>query len=222
MTPSRTQAAAIVAAPVDMARAQPSAIGGRIRQLRRGRRWTLKRLSEATQIPLSTLSKVETGGISLNIEKLLKVCTALGVDIMQLVTPGETPAATAQQGPVVTGRRSLTLAGQARRVETDKSVYEHHATDFLRRKLQPSVLEVKAGHTPELIRHQGEEFIYVLQGTVEFISEFYGPTLLRAGESIYIDSSMAHNLRAVGSKPARVLNVMTSPGQDIHSKRRGE
>ena len=79
----------------------------------------------------------------------------------------------------MTGRRSLTLKGQARRVETDMSVYEHHASDFLRRKFQPTVLEVKAGHTPELIRHQGEEFIYVLQGAVEFISEFYEPTVLR-------------------------------------------
>lgn len=206
----------------DLARAQPSAIGARIRQLRRGRRWTLKRLSEATQIPLSTLSKVETGGISLNIEKLLKVCTALDVDVMQLVAPGDGPAPLAHSAPIVTGRRSLTLKGQARRVETDMSVYEHHASDFLRRKFQPTVLEVKAGHTPELIRHQGEEFIYVLQGAVEFISEFYEPTVLRAGESIYIDSSMAHNLRAVGNKPARVLNIMTSPDHDVHSKRRGE
>ncbi len=222
MNPSRTPNPAGTSVAADMTRAQPSAIGARIRQLRRARHWTLKRLSEATQIPLSTLSKVETGGISLNIEKLLKVCAALGVDVMQLVAAGEGPAAMRETGAVVTGRRSLTLKGQARRVETDKSVYEHHASDFLRRKLQPSVLEVKAGHTPELIRHQGEEFIYVLQGAVEFISEFYEPTVLRAGESIYIDSSMAHNLRAIGSKPARVLNIMTSPGHEAHLKRRGE
>lgn len=222
MTASRNHNTAAIPAPEDLARAQPSAMGSRIRQLRRGRKWTLKRLSEATQIPLSTLSKVETGGISLNIEKLLKVCAALDVDVMQLVAPGDGPAVTAQSAPVVTGRRSLTLKGQARRVETEKSIYEHHASDFLRRKFQPAVLEVKVGQTPELIRHQGEEFIYVLQGAVEFISEFYEPTVLRAGESIYIDSSMAHNVRAVGNKPARVLNIMTSPDHEIHSKRRGE
>jgi quercetin dioxygenase-like cupin family protein len=81
------------------------------------------------------------------------------------------------------------------------------------------VLEVKAGHTPELLRHQGEEFIYVLQGTVEVLSEFYEPITLRAGESIYIDSSMAHNVRAVGGKAARVLNIMTNSGQDPQAKR---
>lgn len=197
----------------DMVRQTPSVIGSRIRQLRRGRRWTLKKLSEASQIPLSTLSKVETGAISLNIEKLLKVCSALEVDVMQLVAPADGPAANLlpSVAPVVTGRRSVTRKGQARRVETDKTVYEHHATDFLNRKLMPAVLEVKAGHTPELVRHQGEEFIYVLEGTIEFLSEFYEPTVLKAGESIYIDSSMAHNVRALGNKPARVLNIMTSP-----------
>jgi quercetin dioxygenase-like cupin family protein/DNA-binding Xre family transcriptional regulator len=196
-----------------MVRQTPSVIGSRIRQLRRGRRWTLKKLSEASQIPLSTLSKVETGAISLNIEKLLKVCSALEVDVMQLVAPADGPAANLlpSVAPVVTGRRSVTRKGQARRVETDKTVYEHHATDFLNRKLMPAVLEVKAGHTPELVRHQGEEFIYVLEGTIEFLSEFYEPTVLKAGESIYIDSSMAHNVRALGNKPARVLNIMTSP-----------
>jgi quercetin dioxygenase-like cupin family protein/DNA-binding Xre family transcriptional regulator len=209
---TRTQTQTAVSTD-ELALQAPSAIGSRIRQLRRGRRWTLKKLSEASQIPLSTLSKVETGGISLNIEKLLKVCSALDVDVMQLVAPVEGPAVNVMPtaAPVVTGRRSVTRKGQARRVETDKTVYEHHASDFLNRKLMPAVLEVKAGHTPELIRHQGEEFIYVLEGTIEFISEFYEPTVLKAGESIYIDSSMAHNVRALGNKPARVLNIMTSP-----------
>ncbi len=197
------------------------AVGARIRQLRRARRWTLKRLSEASQIPLSTLSKVETGIVSLNIEKLLKVCTALGVDVMQLVAPvdGAAEPDEAARGPVVTGRRSVTRKGDARRVETERTVYEHHAIDFLHRKLMPAVLEVKAGHSPELLRHQGEEFIYVLAGTVEVLSEFYEPTVLKAGESIYIDSSMAHNVRAVGGKPARVLNIMTSSGREPQAKR---
>lgn len=186
-------------------------IGGRIRQLRRARRWTLKLLSEASGIPLSTLSKVETGLVSLNFEKLLKVSAALEVDVMQLVAPSETlPPGAAAPGPMVTGRRSVTRIGQARRVETGHTVYEHHATDFLRRRLSPAVIELKAGDAPDLIFHQGEEFLYVLEGTVEVLSEFYEPTVLEAGESIYIDSTMGHNVRAMGRKPARVLNIMTS------------
>lgn len=198
-------------------------VGGRIRQLRRSRRWTLKQLSEASGIPLSTLSKVETGLVSLNVEKLLKVCAALDVDVMQLVAPADgSSAAPGNTDPVVTGRRSITRAGQARRVETGHAAYEHHATDFLRRRLSPAVLELKAGDTPDLIHHQGEEFIYVLEGVVEVLSEFYEPTVLQAGESIYIDSTMGHNVRAVGKKPARVLNIMTSSGHATAASRGGQ
>lgn len=205
-------------------------IGGRIRQLRRARKWTLKLLSDASGIPLSTLSKVETGLVSLNFEKLMKVCAALEVDVMQLVAPGDTTAgATAGGGLVVTGRRSVTRLGQARRVETGHTVYEHHATDFLRRRLSPAVLELKAGDAPDLIHHQGEEFLYVLEGSVEVLSEFYEPTVLEAGESIYIDSTMGHNVRALGRKSARVLNIMTSTTDHMQAatrarqpKRRGE
>jgi quercetin dioxygenase-like cupin family protein len=90
------------------------------------------------------------------------------------------------------------------------------------------VIELRAGDAPDLIYHQGEEFIYVLDGTVEVLSEFYEPTVLEAGESIYIDSTMGHNVRAVGKRPARVLNIMTSSDhvagvQRRHQpKRRGE
>jgi transcriptional regulator with XRE-family HTH domain len=206
-----------------------SAIGARIRQLRRARQWTLRQLSDASEVPLSTLSKVETGLVSLNVEKLLKVCAALGVDVMQLVAaPSDTPAVAKGLTPVVTGRRSVTRKGQARRVETGRTAYEHHATDFLRRLLSPAVLELKAGDAPDMISHQGEEFIYVLEGTVEVLSEYYEPTVLEAGESIYIDSTMGHNVRAVGKKGARVLNIMTSTEgthaelRSRHAKRRGE
>ena len=69
----------------------------------------------------------------------------------------------------------------------------------------------------------------MLEGTVEVLSEFYEPTVLETGESIYMDSSMGHNVRAIGRKPARVLNVMTSspdhmqgPLRPYQPKRRGE
>lgn len=180
-------------------------IGERVRYFRKQEKWTLARLSKKTGIPLSTLSKVEVGQMSLNIQKLLRVCKVLNIDLMQLVSPEDTT----QVAPVVTGRRSLTRQGMAKIVSTANANYEHHASDFSNRKLVPVVVELKSGLNPEMIRHQGEEFIFVIEGEVEILTEFYEPELLSAGESIYIDSSMAHNVRAVGDRSARILNVMT-------------
>lgn len=184
-------------------------VGRRIRNRRQQLKLTLKELSLRAEVPLSTLSKVETGRMSLNIQKLVNVCSALGIDVMQLVSPEQT-GNSAQTG--VTGRRSITRHQDERCVQTEKATYKHHANDFSNRKLIPMVVEVHAELDPELIRHQGEEFIYILEGEVEVLTEFYEPATLRAGESIYIDSTMGHNVRAKGGHPAKILSIMTGDG----------
>src|SRR3546814_8705003 len=63
----------------------------------------------------------------------------------------------------------------------------------------------------DLVRHQGEEFIYVLEGRIEVHSEFYDPVTLDAGQGIYLDSSMGHaSVVAEGCDEALVLGVCSS------------
>lgn len=178
-------------------------VGAGIKRYRLNNHWSLKELSEKCGIPISTLSKVENGQMSLKIEKLMSVCGALGIDIMQLVSPAET------ERPVkmVTGRRSITRKGQAVISQTENSTYEYHAHELSNRLLIPAIIEVYPGRKPDMVKHQGEEFIYVLEGRVEARTEFYEPTILEVGDSMYIDSTMAHNLSALDGKPARVLNI---------------
>jgi len=70
----------------------PNAIGAGIKRYRQKRKWPLKTLSERSGVPVSTLSKVENGQMSLKLEKLLRVSNALEIDIMQLVSPAEPEA----------------------------------------------------------------------------------------------------------------------------------
>src|SRR3954453_20045154 len=63
----------------------------------------------------------------------------------------------------------------------------------------------------ELVRHSGEEYIYVLQGAIAVHTEFYDPVELGPGESIYIDSNMGHAyVVAKGHDEALVLAVCSS------------
>ncbi len=62
-----------------------------------------------------------------------------------------------------------------------------------------------------LVRHEGEEFVYVLEGAIEVHTEFYAPTTLHQGDSIYIDSTMAHAYLAKAEGPCRTLSVITAP-----------
>jgi hypothetical protein len=68
----------------------------------------------------------------------------------------------------------------------------------------------------DLVRHQGEEFIYVIEGKIEVHSEFYDPVVLGVGEGIYLDSSMGHAyVVAEGFKDAPVLGVCSSADEGL-------
>ena len=58
--------------------------------------------------------------------------------------------------------------------------------------------------------HEGEEFIYVLEGKIQvsYGSEIY---ILSSGDSIYYDSTNPHEVRAVGENNARILAVIYTP-----------
>lgn len=203
------------AAQSDQLESDHNAVGHGIRRYRLRKKWSLKELGERSGLPISTLSKVENGQMSLRLEKLMAVCQALEIDVMQLVSPDESEAPL----KLVTGRRSITRQKHAIVIKGENSTYEHHANELSSRLMSPAIIEIYPGRMPDMIKHQGEEFIYVLEGRVEAITEFYEPTILEVGDSIYIDSTMAHNVRALDDKPARVLNISTAT-KEISSKNR--
>src|SRR3546814_10294564 len=57
--------------------------------------------------------------------------------------------------------------------------------------------------------HEGEEFVYVLNGTIELHTEYYQPTVLSAGDCFYIDSRMRHRVINLGDTAADVIWVST-------------
>ena len=67
----------------------------------------------------------------------------------------------------------------------------------------------------DLIRHPGEEYTYVLEGELDLHTELYAPTRMKAGDSIYFDSTMGHAYVSVGDTPARILCVCTMTEQDL-------
>jgi hypothetical protein len=71
----------------------------------------------------------------------------------------------------------------------------------------------------ELVRHSGEEYIYVRKGAIKVLTEHYDPVVLNLGESIYLDSNMGHAyVTAEGCDEAVVLGVCSSTDEGlIHS-----
>jgi mannose-6-phosphate isomerase-like protein (cupin superfamily) len=78
----------------------------------------------------------------------------------------------------------------------------------------PIIIDVQARSVDELgglVRHSGEEYLYVLTGTMELHSDLYAPLPLAAGDSIYFDSGMAHGYVRTGES-CRVLSVCAGSG----------
>jgi transcriptional regulator with XRE-family HTH domain len=190
-----------------MAIGMKSGLSGRLRQLRRQNGWTLNQVSEMTALATSTLSKVENNQTSLTYDNLLKLAEGLGVDMAELFTTEEIRP--------ISGRRTITRRGGTRLQSTPSYEYRYHATDLLHKRMAPMFVRVKARSIEEfgdLIRHSGEEFIYVLEGAIEVHTAFYEPVMLKAGESIYLDSTMGHAYISVGEGEATILGVCAGPG----------
>jgi quercetin dioxygenase-like cupin family protein len=78
------------------------------------------------------------------------------------------------------------------------------------RHMDPFLVMVEPASRPPLSSHEGEEFVYVMEGAIslEYGKESYA---LGAGDSIYYDSIVEHRILATGTTPARLLSVLYAP-----------
>ena len=190
-------------------RAAPPTLGTVMKSIRARNGWTLKEMSAKSGIPVSTLSKVEHDRLTLSYDKLQQLSQRLSIRMSDLFAEEEGDSA-----PRVTGRRSVGTIDQAVRVTTDNYDYHYLCTDLRQKRMIPIITRIRAHSAREfgeLVRHHGEEFIYVLEGEIEIHTEFYDPVTLKTGQGIYLDSSMGHAyVVADGFDEALVLGVCSS------------
>ena len=196
-----------------MSSAAPT-LGALLRGFRAREGWTLKEMSANCGIPVSTLSKVEHDRLTLTYDKLQQLSQRLGLRMSELFSESDDTVA-----QPVTARRSLGTIAQAVRVNTPNYDYYYLCTELRKKRMIPVVTKIRAKSTEQfgaLVRHAGEEYIYVLKGRIVVTTEFYDPVTLDEGESIYLDSSMGHAyLAADGCTEAEVLGVMSSADEEL-------
>jgi len=194
--------------------------GAVLRQLRIERKMTLADVSRLTGLPVSTLSKVETGKMPLNYSKLLRLSQSLDLDITRLFAAGA-PAralAPARGAEPTSGRRSVTRANHGPSIRTATYDYIYPAADLLRKSLNPMILDVQVRSIEafgELMRHPGEEYAMVLEGQCDFHCDLYAPVAMEKGDSIYFDGMMGHAYVATGDAPCRILCVCSAGNETL-------
>lgn len=208
---------------IDSIAASAGGLGAQLRRLRAEKGMTLAELSERTGLLVSTLSKAETGKISLSYDKLVRISEGLDIDIARLFARDESPEAPPQPA-VTTGRRSVSRADEAPSVDIGTYHYVYPAAELLRKSLNPMVIDVKVRSIEEfgeLMRHHGEEYAYVLEGAVEFHCDLYAPVRLEKGDSVYFDSGMGHAYVAVADDPCRILSICSASEEQLKAALHG-
>ena len=179
-------------------------LGAKLAEIRQTRKLTLKDLEELTGIPASTLSKVQNQQRTLSFENLVKLARGLRIELSDMFSE--------QAVDIKTGRRSITRRGEGAKEATTHFAFELLCQDLRNKRMNPAIMEISAPTLKEaggLNRHAGEEFIYVISGTIELHSEDYASVTLKQGDSVYIDSTSGHAYVNAGDKPARILAVTT-------------
>ena len=191
--------------------------GEAIRAMRKRAGLTLSELSNRTGLAVSTLSKLEVGNVSLSYDKLMLISKGLEIDMAELLDSTPHPGGASNYG----GRRVVQRAGEGQHVETRSYSQSYLATELLNKRFVPIHVELHARTLDEFlaefgdfIRHPGEEFTYVLEGTVAFHTELYAPTLLQAGDSVYFDSEMGHAYLKASDEPCRTISTCSPRGRD--------
>jgi transcriptional regulator with XRE-family HTH domain len=192
-------------------------LGSLIRILRQKEGWTLREMSQRVAIPLSTLAKVEADKLSLTYDKLQQFTSRLGLSMAEFLGQADGPNPKAAP-PVFTARRSVAGTGNSVFVSTPNYDYEYLCADLRRKRMVPLLTRIRAHNIEEfgkLIFHKGEEFIFVIEGTIEVHLQFYTSVALTAGQGIYLDSTMGHAYVAKDCESALVLGVCSSEDDDL-------
>jgi len=183
---------------------EPLKLGQRVREARRRHKWTLEEASQHTGLARSTLSKIENDQMSPTFEVVHKLSIGLGLDVPQLFA-----SATENRS---SGRRIITRGGEGRAHPTPTYEHELLCTQITNKRMIPFKSRIHARDLSSFegwVRHEGEEFLIVLEGSIIFHSEFYEPVTLDSGDSVYYDSGMGHACVSATDEDALVLWVCT-------------
>lgn len=180
--------------------------GERIKSLRKARKWTLKQVGDRSGLAFSTISKAERGIISLTYDNILKIAFAFDMGMSDLLSE----AGSNDISQVVVVER----AGKAQRLENPYYIMNMLCSARTKKRMMPVLAIIKAHSFQEfarIIKHPGEEFVYVLEGQLTFQIEGQEVRVLEPGDGVYFDSGLGHAYLSTGPVEARLIVVCWHP-----------
>lgn len=177
-------------------------LGVRLRQLREEKGYSLSDLAGATGYEEDFLSRVERGEARPQLGEMIRLSRALEGVLGALISgEGDKPYAITRRGDRKPVSRSTTSKGNQ-----ELYIYKSLASEVRGRSMEPLVVRLKENPEEETSIHEGEEFIFVLEGQV-IIRLGQDRFDLNPGDSVYYQSSLPHVV-AAKKESATILAVV--------------
>lgn len=176
-------------------------IGARIKYLREISGLPVESLADDFGVSPDTYQSYESGTEDIPVGILLEIARKFNVDLNEILK-GEAPRLHAY---------CLVREGKGISIERRKQYgYQSLAYNFLHKKAEPFLVTVDPAADEARVpmnTHPGQEFNYVIEGTVKVIVDKH-ELVLNAGDSLFFDSGLEHGMKALGGKPARFLAII--------------
>lgn len=177
--------------------AAPKAVGAKIKTCRSEKALSLEQVANETGFAVDYLRGIEDGTVTPPVGALLQIARALQIDSTSLIKAQES---------------SFNDRVKAYTKRTENYAYETLTPGAENKHLKAFRVTIEAGRDHEGVgyRHEGEEFNYVLRGTVQVTVGDHVNTL-QAEESLSFNSSIKHQLKNIGDETAELIVVIYSP-----------
>lgn len=175
-------------------------IGNRIKELRELSDISVQDIAQELNVDAKTYTQYETGEVDIPASFIYEIANILQVDFSLLITGEES-------------RMSIfdvTRANKGVSIERRKEYkYENLCPKFIHKKAETFIVTVdpKENQIPSLNSHPGQEFNYILEGSVK-IYIHNNEIILNEGDSIFFDSTHRHAMTALNDKPAKFMAIL--------------
>lgn len=186
-------------------------VGHKIKGIRESKGISIEEIAERSGLSIEQISSIENDEHLPSLGPLIKIARALGVRLGTFMDDNDA------LGPIVTRAKdrekdcSISFSNDATDARTHME-YHPLAQQKAGRHMEPFVIDINPEETPkfQLSAHEGEEFIYVMQGELEIV---YGKEtyILNEGDSIFYDSIVKHHVHGTPGKSAKILAVVYIP-----------
>jgi quercetin dioxygenase-like cupin family protein/ribosome-binding protein aMBF1 (putative translation factor) len=187
---------------------EKQSLGARISEVREMRGLTLEDLSSRTGISVDRLDRVESNRTTPPLGELIRLGKALAMKMGYFISGGgDKPMC------VVRADARPRVARRGKKVADQYGyVYESLAAEKANRFMEPFLVTLMPTEFGELSSHDGQEFLFVLEGEIR-AQVGKEVEVLRPGDSIYYDSSEPHLIKCHGKKPAKIIAVIHAEGR---------